>query len=573
MVADMMVPQRPSLFGLSLGLMIFTIFAVLWQRWHNESRPSGARDSPTLMAFAGILTGLLPLFHTHAYIAIALASVVLFALRPRREWLFFGVPAVLIAAPSLLTLISHARGAGIVRPFFGWLGHDDPFFPLYLLRNFGLPLLLAIPAWWVAPSEWRSFYLAFLFLFVFCFVVVFSPNLFDNGKLIYFWHAFNSVLVAGWLVKMATEYRQRLLAAFLAFLSIATALIVFHSQANSSTRLFTDEELSAAAFVRDHTAPHALFLTAPALKSPVLSLTGRPVVRSATAWLWSHGYEFRERENDVRRIYAGTVDAGELLGYYNVDYIYLGDAERSDVRANAAFFDANFPAVYRSSTIAIYDARKSGDRSSSLNPAPRELASRIERDPFSLIVEFPRTSFFVYRLYRASYGRMPRRQEFMTAMMSLGRGVYVGALGWQDQLEKNRLSLLNDWINSGGFKRQYESKSNVEFVETLLKNAGTNWSAGPQQALVKSLDSQTDSRQAALLNVVEDKGFYAREYNNAYVLVHYFGYLRRNPDNAPDFDLKGFNFWRDKLNSSGDYRTISMAFMESDEYRNIKLAP
>jgi len=168
---------------------------------------------------------------------------------------------------------------------------------------------------------------------------------------------------------------------------------------------------------------------------------------------------------------------------------------------------------------------------------------------------------------------MPHRPEFMTAMTLLGRGVYVGAPGWQDQLEKNWLSLLNDWTNSGEIKRQYESKSNVEFVEALLKNAGTNWSAGPQQALVKSLDSQTDSRPAALLNVVEDKGFYAREYNNAYVLVHYFGYLRRNPDDAPDFDLKGFNFWRDHLNSSGDYRTISMAFLESDEYRNMKLAP
>ena len=74
---------------------------------------------------------------------------------------------------------------------------------------------------------------------------------------------------------------------------MATALIVFHSETIASTRIFTDEELTAAAFVRDQTEPHALFLTAPSLKSPVLSLGGRPVVRSATAWLWSHGYEFR----------------------------------------------------------------------------------------------------------------------------------------------------------------------------------------------------------------------------------------------------------------------------------------
>ena len=576
-VADMMVPQRTSLFGLSIGLMIFTSFAILWRRWHANEGAEASRNKPrtlTLMMIAGALAGILPLFHTHTYIAVGLVSVVLFAMRPRREWLAFWAPAVLLAAPQLIALAPHARGTAMVRLFFGWLGHDDPFFPLYLLRNFGLPLLLAIPAWWAAPREWRKFYLAFLVVFVFSFVIVFSPNLFDNGKPIYYWHALNSVLVAAWLIKLATEHKQRLLAAFLAFLSIATALIVFRSETIASTRVFTDEELAAAAFVRDHTEPHALFLTAPSLKSPVLSLSGRPVLRSATAWLWSHGYEFRERENDVRRIYAGSVDAAELLRYYQVDYIYLGDAERSDVRANAAFFDGNFPAVYRSATITIYDAHKLRDQSSpAATPAARELATRIERDPFSLIVEFPRTSFFVYRLCKASYGRMPRREEFMTAMELLGRSVFVGAPGWEEQLEKNRWSLLADWMNSREFRQLYDGKSNAEFVDALLKNSGADLSASQRDALIKNLDVQNQSRQAAMLRLVEDKDFCAREYNNAFVLTHFFGYLRRNPDDAPDFDLKGFNFWRDRLNSWGDYRTISRAFIESDEYRNMKLAP
>lgn len=572
-VADMMVPQRTSLFGLSLGLMIFTIFAFVWQRWHQtESAPEIERHKPRtvwLMIVAGVLTGILPYFHTHTYIAIGLASVVLFVMRPRRDWLAFWAPAVLLAMPQLFTLALHARGStGIVRFFFGWLGHDDPFFPLYLLRNFGLPLLLAIPAWWAAPREWRRFYFAFLFLFVFSFVIVFSPNLYDNGKLIYYWHAFNSVLVATWLIKLATVHRQRALTVLLSFLSIATALLVFHSESITSSRMFTDEELTAAAFVRDQTAPHALFLTAPALRSPVLSLGGRPVVRSATAWLWSHGYEFRERESDVRRIYAGSADALELLRYYAVDYVYLGDAERSDVKANSAFFDANFPVFYHDKTITIYDARNAGNQTKTMNPAPRELASRLERDPFSLIVEFPDTSFFVYRLCQASYGRLPRRAEFMTAMTLLGRGVFIGAPGWHEQLEKNRQSLLIDWMNSGEFKQLHEGKSNAEFVAALLENSGAGLNSRQRDALVENLDAKNHSRETALLRIVEDKNFYKREYRNAYVLMHFFGYLRRNPDDAPDFDLKGFNFWRDRLNSWGDYRTISMAFMESDEYRN-----
>ncbi len=574
-VADILVPQRTSLFGLSIGLMIFTSFAIVWRRWHASEATDTHGNEPrslTLMVIAGTLAGILPLFHTHTYIAVGIVSVILFVLRPRREWIGFWAPAVLLAAPQVIGLATHARGPGMIRPFFGWLGHDDPFFPMYLLRNFGLPLLLAIPAWWVAPREWRKFYLAFLILLIFTFAIAFSPNLLDNGKPIYYWHAFNSVLVAMWLIKLATEYKQRLLAVFLAFLSIATALIVFRTETIVSARMFTDEELAVAAFVRDHTEPHALFLTAPSLKSPVLSLGGRPVLRSATAWLWSHGYEFRERENDVRRIYAGSVDAAELLRHYHVDYIYLGEAERADVKANPAFFDANFPAIYHSQTITIYDARKLRDKSAE-GSFQWDIASRLDRDPYAMIAGFRDTSFFVYRLCKASYGRMPRREEFMSAMTLLGRDLAPGSSSWETQLQRNRAALLEDWTTSAEFKRLYEGKSNAELVDAFLKNAGIIWSAGRRDQLVNSLTNQTDPPQAALLSVVADGGFYAREYNNAYVLVHFFGYLRRNPDDAPDFDLKGFNFWRDRLDSWGDYRTISMAFIESDEYRNMKLAP
>ena len=175
----------------------------------------------------------------------------------------------------------------------------------------------------------------------------------------------------------------------------------------------------------------------------------------------------------MRRIYAGTDDALELLRSYNVDYIYLGDAERSDVRANAAFFDGNFPVVYRSRSVTIYDAHKLRDQpSSSAIPAPRELSARLERDPFSLIVEFPRTSFFVYRLCKASFGRMPRRQEFMTAMALVGRGVSVSGTGQDEQLEKNRLSLLLEWMNSSEFKQLYDGKSNAGFVDALWRIPG-----------------------------------------------------------------------------------------------------
>jgi hypothetical protein len=54
--------------------------------------------------------------------------------------------------------------------------------------------------------------------------------------------------------------------------------------------------------------------------------------------------------------------------------------------------------------------------------------------------------------------------------------------------------------------------------------------------------------------------------------MQYFGYLRRNPNDAPELslDFGGYNFWLGKLNQfGGDFRAAEMvkAFITSTEYR------
>jgi hypothetical protein len=54
------------------------------------------------------------------------------------------------------------------------------------------------------------------------------------------------------------------------------------------------------------------------------------------------------------------------------------------------------------------------------------------------------------------------------------------------------------------------------------------------------------------------------------VLAEYFGYLRRNPNDPPDADYSGYEFWLNKLNENhGDYIAAEMvkAFISSSEYR------
>src|SRR5262245_2578251 len=76
--------------------------------------------------------------------------------------------------------------------------------------------------------------------------------------------------------------------------------------------------------------------------------------------------------------------------------------------------------------------------------------------------------------------------------------------------------------------------------------------------------------RVALRRVAEHPDLIQQEFNRAFVLMEYFGYLRRNPNDAPDGNFDGYNFWLNKLNQfNGNYLEAEMvkAFLSSIEYR------
>jgi len=52
----------------------------------------------------------------------------------------------------------------------------------------------------------------------------------------------------------------------------------------------------------------------------------------------------------------------------------------------------------------------------------------------------------------------------------------------------------------------------------------------------------------ALRQVAEDQDLHTAEFNRAFVLMQYLGYLRRNPNDPLDTDYTGWEFWLTKLN-------------------------
>jgi hypothetical protein len=106
----------------------------------------------------------------------------------------------------------------------------------------------------------------------------------------------------------------------------------------------------------------------------------------------------------------------------------------------------------------------------------------------------------------------------------------------------------------------------------LFVNAGVTPTTGERNAAITAFGSGGNAGQAAALrSVAESNSVSANLSNEAFVLMQYFGYLQRNPDDAPDGNFNGYNFWLSKLNSfGGNFINAEMvkAFLASTEYRS-----
>ena len=201
---------------------------------------------------------------------------------------------------------------------------------------------------------------------------------------------------------------------------------------------------------------------------------------------------------------------------------------------------------------------------------------------YFLAIEFQQTGYLVERMYKTAYGNLPnapvpiRFNEFLVDTQKIGDGLIVGKSGWEDTLENNKQAFANQFVQRSRFASAYPtSLTPAKFVDQMNANAGNVLSAADRAAAVAVFGAATDTsnlaaRAQVLRKVAENQNLYKAEFNRAFVLMEYFGYLRRDPNSGQDADFSGYNFWLGKLNGfGGDYIKAEMvkAFIESAEYR------
>ncbi|HEX8355017.1 MAG TPA: choice-of-anchor B family protein [Pyrinomonadaceae bacterium] len=193
---------------------------------------------------------------------------------------------------------------------------------------------------------------------------------------------------------------------------------------------------------------------------------------------------------------------------------------------------------------------------------------------FFLSIEFQETGFYALRVQRVAFGRRSNDpatrmtfDELTRDQREIGQGVVVGQPGYEQSLAGNKQTYASHVEAALTLSGRNPHTTAAAYVDALYSSAGVAPTPAERQGAIDAFNtagSVEAGRSTALRVVADSNSVRAAEFNAAFVLMEYFGYLRRDPD------AEGYNFWLTKLNQfNGNFVAAEMvkAFISSAEYR------
>jgi hypothetical protein len=362
LVNDIILPQRSALFAFPLSIAVFLL---LW-----TGLDANSPDKRNAFALAGVCAGLLPFLQGHAFIAVGIVSVAAALLTAKKpfqkqfsDWLYFFAPAAVLGGPQMLWFAGQASAWGFARFSPVWQ-NAEPF--SFWFANLGLFAVLSLAGIAFLNRKQGVFYAGFLAVFLAASLLSFQPWPQDNTKLFYQW-VFAAAIVAslaafrigervsgaigkgglGKLVGAATV-------AVIVIALIASGALAVLRESSLHYQFHSANDIAIGEWIAANTPKDAIILTSDWHAQPAATIAGRPLVMGYRGWLWSHGYDYGQREKDVRLMLTGGLNAIELLGKYHVSYAVIGPSELRDYSADKPFFNSHYTRVYSAGGYVVY---------------------------------------------------------------------------------------------------------------------------------------------------------------------------------------------------------------------------
>lgn len=420
-IADMLLPQRATLFGYAV------LFPCIWLL----ARAVYQKEAE-LFPLLGLLAGSLPMIHTHSFLALALVSAawllafllkdIPFLRKPRypaaviftglfifmctiqvlhekkgslpsdsllticvcgllfllftgicalayhirqngwrtllKTWFLYPAIVLLLALPQLFFwTFSQTGNDGFLTGHFNWANNGDSYLWFYV-KNWGVILLLLVPGvCFCTKRNCRLLTASFLIWFV-TELISFSPNTYDNNKLIYVGYLFFVFVSVDYGSRLYHALRHipgtKLLTVFFFFFAGISGILSLGREAVSDYLVYSNDQLAVAKYVIANTSATDTFLTNDRHVNEISSLTGRNIVNGASIFLWPHGIYDEERVQDVRQMYEHPASSLPLFQKYEVDYVVISSWERSSYTIEEDAFASLFPCVYSNGEFTLY---------------------------------------------------------------------------------------------------------------------------------------------------------------------------------------------------------------------------
>ncbi len=423
MIADMLLPQRATLFGYAV------LFPAIWLLYQAVFH--GKKE---YFLTAGLFTSALPMIHTHSFLGMGLISaswLLLYLYRnviatEKRKWhgatilgifvaimcflqywnskghltsqdfMVFGILGLAVclvvgilflicflkrngtkeflltwgvflgcvlalALPQLLfwTFGQVAEG-GFLRGHFNW-GNQGDFYPWFYLKNMGLPLLLILGAICAGRKQTSLLILPAGVIWFIIELIVFTPNTYDNNKLLYIAYMLLCLAAADYGVELYRSVRQipgiKLFAGLFLFFSTFSAILTLGREAVSEYTLYNTSQVELAQYIDEHTETSDVFLTNTRHNNEIASLTGRNLVCGADTFLYFHGIDTTERKEQVQLMYEAPAANLDLYAQYDVAYVVVSPWEQSSYEVDKKWFEKNCELVFKSGNTILYKTK------------------------------------------------------------------------------------------------------------------------------------------------------------------------------------------------------------------------
>jgi hypothetical protein len=379
-IDSMIIPQRAFTLGFPLALIALgLIYTASYQKLK-------ARQKKIRIISAGIIIGMLPIVHSHSFLALFIilscwsSSDLVRMARSKHlgkrvlHWLSLAGIVALLAIPLIFTFLSKNVGGDFLTWYPGWLAKEfNENWLLFWFKNWTIVPLLSLAAWGLLLQKKAAngynfgvLFFPFFFIFVIANIWLFQPYPWDNTKLL-IWSSLGFSGLTAWLfvqgwthsntLKPSKSYLLKtLITICFFFITASGAIDAYYISKHSlhSHVMFTREEVELANWARQNTPTDSRWLTGEQHNHWLFVLTGRQALMTYRGWLWTHGYEYRPVEAAVSKMFTHPEQSAHLFKEYAVNYVVIGPNEKRVWRADAQYFAEHFRLIKQTENYSIY---------------------------------------------------------------------------------------------------------------------------------------------------------------------------------------------------------------------------